>query len=94
MWGHVFIVNLCFALILFILTIDKDVLYHVYILSVLYENNYKIFCLTKTTIVLWKTLELNFAFTKEKNLAWYLYEKNMTTFIKFMNSKLLFMTWN
>jgi len=50
-----------------ILTIDKDVLYHVYILSILNENNYEIICLTKTTIVLWKTLELK--------LAWYLYEK-------------------
>jgi len=52
-----------------ILTIDKIVLYHVYILSVLYENNYKIICLTKTTIVLWKTLELNFPFAKEKKIS-------------------------
>jgi len=41
----------------------------------LYENNYKIICHTKTTIVLWKTIELNFAFAKEKKLAWYLYDK-------------------
>ena len=34
------------------LTIDKDVIYHVYILIVLYENNYKAICHTKTTIVL------------------------------------------
>jgi len=27
--------------------------------------------------VLWKTLELNFAFAKKK-IAWYLYEKKMT----------------
>jgi len=64
--ANVFVVILIYALILSILTIDKDVLYHVYILSVLYENNYKIICLTKTTIVLWKTLELNFAFAKRK----------------------------
>jgi len=52
---------------LFILTIDKDVIYHVYILSVLYENNYKIICRTKITIVLWKTLEKkNYAFAKKK----------------------------
>ena len=70
-------VILIYALILSILTIVKDVIYHVYILSVLYENNYKIICLTKTTIVLWKTLELNFAFTKKKKLSWYLYEKKM-----------------
>jgi len=29
------------------LSIDKDVLYHEYILSVLYENNYKIFVILK-----------------------------------------------
>jgi len=52
--ANVFVVILIYALILSILTIDKDVLYHVYILSVLYENDYKIICLTKTTIVLWK----------------------------------------
>jgi len=40
--------------------------YHEYNLIVLYENNYKIIHHTKTTIVLWKTLELNFAFAKEK----------------------------
>jgi len=65
--ANVFVVILIYALILSILTIDKDVLYHVYILSILNENNYEIICLTKTTIVLWKTLELK--------LAWYLYEK-------------------
>ena len=65
--ANVFVVILIYALILSILTIDKDVLYHVYILIVLYENNYKAICHTKTTIVLWKTLELNFAFAKEKN---------------------------
>jgi len=64
---NVFTVILIYALILSILTIDKDVLYHVYILSVSYENNYEIICHIKTTIVLWKTLELNFAFAKEKN---------------------------
>jgi len=37
--ANVFVVILIYALILYILTIDKDVLYHVYILSVLYENN-------------------------------------------------------
>jgi len=52
--ANVFVVILIYALILSTLTIDKDVLYHVYILSVLYENNYKIICHTKTTIVLWK----------------------------------------
>ena len=67
--ASVFVVILIHASILSILTINKDVLYHVYILSVLYENNYKIICLTKITIVLWKTLELNFAFAKKKKLA-------------------------
>ena len=62
---NVYVVILIYALILSILTIDKNVLYHVYILSILYENNYKIICLTKTTIVLRKTLELNFAFAKK-----------------------------
>ena len=74
--ANVLSVILIYALILSTLTIDKDVPYHEYILSVLYENNYKIICHIKTTIVLWKTLGLNFAFTKEKQLAWYLYEKN------------------
>ena len=46
----------------------------------MYENNYKIICVTKTTIVLWKTLELNFAFAKrKKKVAWYLYEKKKVT---------------
>jgi len=39
--ANVFAVILIYALILSTLTIDKDILYHVYILSVLYENNYK-----------------------------------------------------
>jgi len=64
--ANVFAVILIYALILSTLTIDKDVPYHEYILTVLYENNYQIICHTKT-IVLWKTLELNFAFAKEKN---------------------------
>ena len=68
--ANIFVVILIYALILSILTIDKNVLYHVYILSVLSESNYKIICHIKTTIVLWKTLELNFTFAKEKkNLA-------------------------
>jgi len=60
--ANVFTVILIYALILSILIIDKDVLYHVYILSVLYEKK--------------KWLIINIIF------------------IKFMNSKLLFMTWN
>jgi len=36
--ANVFTVILIYALILSILIIDKDVLYHVYILSVLYEK--------------------------------------------------------
>jgi len=40
--------------------------YIIYILIVLYENNYKIICHTKITIVLWKTIEQNYAFAKEK----------------------------
>jgi len=63
---NVFVVILIYTLILSIITIDKYVLYHVYILIVFYENNYKIICRTKTIIVLWKTLELNFAFAKRK----------------------------
>ena len=61
-----------------ILTIDDDVLYNVYILSVLYENNYKIVCHTKTTIMLWKTLELNFAFAKGKKISLIFIWKEMT----------------
>jgi len=61
---------LIYALILSILTIDKDVLYHVYILSVLYENNYKIICLTKTIIVLWKTQKM----TNNKYNLYQIYE--------------------
>jgi len=39
-------INLCFS-------DDKDVLYHVYTLSVLYEKNYyEIICHTKTIIVM------------------------------------------
>jgi len=49
-----------------ILTIDKNVLYHVYILSVLYEKNYKIICHTKTIILLWKTLELTLHSQRKK----------------------------
>jgi len=95
--ANVFAVILIYALILSTFMIDKDVLYYVYILIVLYENNYKIICHTKTTIVLWKTCELNFAFAKENKLARYLYETKIrliinTIFIKFMNLKLLFMT--
>ena len=63
---NVFDVILIYALILSILTINKGILYHEYILIILYENNYKIICHTKTTIVLWKTLELNFTFAKRK----------------------------
>jgi len=48
---NVYVVILIYALLLSILTINKYVLYHVYILSVLNENNYKIICHTKTTIV-------------------------------------------
>ena len=50
--ANIFIVILIYALMLSTLTIDKDVIYHVYILIVLYENNYKAICHTKTTIVL------------------------------------------
>jgi len=63
---NVFVVILIYALILSTLIIDKDVSYHEYNLIVLYENNYKIIYHTKTTSVLWKTLELNFAFAKKK----------------------------
>jgi len=63
--ANVFVVILIHASILSTLTIDKVVPYHQYNLIVLYENNYKIICHTKTIIVLWKTLELNFAFEKK-----------------------------
>jgi len=66
--ANVFAVILIYALILSILIIDKDVIYRVYILSVLYKNNYKIICHIKTTIVLWKIIELNFVFAKEKKI--------------------------
>ena len=74
---NVYVVILIYALILSILTIDKDVLYNVYILSILYENNYKIICLIKTTIVLWKTIKLNFAFAKENKISLiFIWKKN------------------
>jgi len=43
--ANVYVVILIYALILSILTIDKDVLYNVYILSVLYENNCEMFAI-------------------------------------------------
>jgi len=67
--AHAYVVILIYTLILSILTIDKGVLYHEYILIILYENNYKIICHTKTTIVLWKTIKLNFAFAKENKIS-------------------------
>jgi len=45
--ANVYVVILIYALILSILTIDKDVLYNVYILSVLYENNCEMFAILK-----------------------------------------------
>jgi len=45
--ADVYVVILIYALILSILTIDKDVLYNVYILSVLYENNCEMFVILK-----------------------------------------------
>jgi len=62
------------------LIIDKDVLYHVYILSVLYENNHKIICHTKSMIELWKTLVLKFiliytlkSYSDKKSLFYQIY---------------------
>jgi len=66
---NVFSIILIYALISSTLTIDKNVLYHVYILSVLYEKNYEIIYHIKTIIVLWKPLELNFAFTRKKKFS-------------------------
>jgi len=45
--AHAYAVILIYNLILSILTIDKDVLYNVYILSVLYENNCEMFAILK-----------------------------------------------
>ena len=45
--ANVYVVILIYNLILSILTIDKDVLYNVYILSVLYENNCEMFAILK-----------------------------------------------
>jgi len=45
--ANVYVVILIYALILSILTIHKDVLYNVYILSVLYENNCEMFAILK-----------------------------------------------
>jgi len=42
-----YVVILIYNLILSILTIDKEVLYNVYILSVLYENNCEMFAILK-----------------------------------------------
>jgi len=87
---NVYVVILIYALILSILTIDKDVLYNVYILSVLYENNCEMFAILKILLSC-ETLHL-----QGKKLSWHLYEKKWLIiniiFIKFMNSKLLFMT--
>ena len=64
--ANIFSIILIYDLVTYILTTDKDLLNHEYILSVLYEKNYKIICHIKTIVVLWKTLELNYAFAKEK----------------------------
>ena len=45
--AHAYVVILIYNLILSTLTIDKDILYHVYILSVLYENNCEMFAILK-----------------------------------------------
>jgi len=49
---NVFSIILIYDLISSTLITDKDFIDHEYISSVLYENNYKIICLTKTTIEL------------------------------------------
>jgi len=44
---NVYVVILIYNLILSILIIDKDVLYNLYILNVLYENNCEMFAILK-----------------------------------------------
>jgi len=68
--ANVFVVILIYALILSTLTIDKDVLYHVYILSVLYENNWVMFVILKISLSC-EALHLQM----KKKLSWYWYEK-------------------
>jgi len=45
--ANVYVVILIYNLILSILTIEKDVLYNVYVLNVLYENNCEMFAILK-----------------------------------------------
>jgi len=45
--ANVFAIILIYDLISYTLLIDRDVLDHEYILSVLYENNYKMFVILK-----------------------------------------------
>jgi len=54
--ANILVVILIYALILCTVTIDKDVLYHEYILIVLYENNYKIFVILKLLLCYGKHL--------------------------------------
>ena len=68
--ANVYVVILIYNLILSILTIDKDVLYNVYILSVLYENNCEMFFILKFVLSC-GTLHLQ----RKIKLAFYLYEK-------------------
>jgi len=68
--ANVFPFILIYDLISYTLSIDRNVLNHEYILSVLYENNYKIFVILKL-LLSYKKL----CICKEKSLSWYLYKK-------------------
>jgi len=86
---NVFSIILIYDVISYTLTINKNILNLEYILSVLYENNYKILVILKLL------LSYEIMHLKRKKLSWYLYEKKMTDnkyFFRFMNLKILFMT--
>jgi len=76
---NVFSIILIYDLISSTLITDKDFIDHEYISSVLYENNYKIICLTKTTIELW-----NYAFVRKNKFILIFIWKQMT------NNKILY----
>jgi len=86
---NVFSIILIYDVISYTLTINKNILNLEYILSVLYENNYKILVILKLL------LSYEIMHLQRKKLSWYLYEKKMTDnkyFFRFMNLKILFMT--
>jgi len=90
--ANVFSIILIYNLISCTLIIDWDVLDYEYILSVLYKNNYKIFVILKLLL----SYEIMHLQGKKFILIFIL--KKMTIrnllFIRLMNLKILFITWN